>query len=206
MSTINIDTKLKEYSATSGDINQHLFFLKKLSSDCESILSCCMQSVIPSYAFLSGLLKSSYTTKQLVSCNFYETGGISTIDQACKENNIDHVSYRGNSLNIPMMKKFDMVFIATWHVYAQLKRELEKFHSHTNKYIVMHDTEVDKDNGESIRCGLDIAKQSADSGFSESDIRCGLKKAIDEFLLEHPEWRVKIHLKHNNGLTVLERF
>ena len=69
----------------------------------------------------------------------------------------------------------------------------------------MHDTEVDKVEGETIRNGWNAQEQSAKTGIPVSEITCGLQKAIDEFLAEHPEWRVKIHFTHNNGLTVLER-
>jgi hypothetical protein len=59
--------------------------------------------------------------------------------------------------------------------------------------------------GESIRAGWNTAQQAASSGYPESEIRRGLKPAIDEFLAAHPEWTVKEVFTNNNGLTVLQR-
>ena len=53
--------------------------------------------------------------------------------------------------------------------------------------------------------GMNAAEQSKNTGIPVSEILCGLQKAIDEFLEEHPEWKIKEHFIHNNGLTVLER-
>ena len=78
-------------------------------------------------------------------------------------------------------------------------------HPYATKYIVLHDTEVDRVSGESIRCEWNTAEQAKTSGYPESEIRCGLGKALDEFLAEHTEWRIKVHYTHQNGLTVLER-
>ena len=37
----------------------------------------------------------------------------------------------------------DLLFIDTFHVYGQLKRELARFEGQVRRYIAMHDTEVD---------------------------------------------------------------
>ena len=102
-------------------------------------------------------------------------------------------------------RKFDLTFIDTWHVYGQLKRELLKFSKITKKYIIMHDTTVDAEKGETMRLGLDSKKQSLESGYSIEEIECGLQKALNEFLFTNREWRVKEVFENNNGLTVLER-
>jgi hypothetical protein len=51
----------------------------------------------------------------------------------------------------------------------------------------------------------DIEKEIRESGFSEEEIRKGLWPAVEEFLIDHPEWRLKERFTNNNGLTVLER-
>jgi hypothetical protein len=33
----------------------------------------------------------------------------------------------------------------------------------------------------------------------------GLQKAVDEFLLNNPDWKIKIVYNNNNGLTVLHK-
>ena len=110
-----------------------------------------------------------------------------------------------NNLQLDLPNKVDMTFIDTWHVYGQLKRELEKFSKLTNKYIVMHDTTVDEIYGETIRQGLNAQQQSIESGFPIEEINCGLQKAIDEFLATNAEWILYIRYINNNGLSILKR-
>ena len=56
-----------------------------------------------------------------------------------------------NNLTLDMPHNVDLTFIDTWHIYGQLKRELEKFSKTTNKYIILHDTTVDGIYGETLR-------------------------------------------------------
>ena len=60
-----------------------------------------------------------------------------------------------NNLELEFLpnETFDLTFIDTWHVYGQLKRELDKFSKITNKYIIMHDTEIHGIYGETKRPG-----------------------------------------------------
>ena len=100
---------------------------------------------------------------------------------------------------------YDLTFIDTWHIYGQLKRELDKFSKITKKYIIMHDTEIDGIQGETIRNNWDAVKQSQETGFTLEEINSGLQKAIDEFLESNKDWRIRAIFKNNNGLTILER-
>ena len=110
-----------------------------------------------------------------------------------------------NNLELELSETFDMTFIDTWHVYGQLKRELAKFAPLTNKYILLHDTTVDKIYGETIRGGLDAVMQSLQTGIPVSEILCGLGRAVDEFLARNPKWILLTEYTNNNGLTVLKR-
>ncbi len=110
-----------------------------------------------------------------------------------------------NNLLLDFDRNYDITFIDTWHVYGQLKRELEKFSKITNKYIIMHDTTVDEIYGETIRCGWDAVKQSRESGFPVEEIRKGLWPAVLEFLDNNQEWYMKERYVNNNGLTILAK-
>jgi hypothetical protein len=193
-------TKISQY----GDINEHLIYLSNLSRNCTSILECGVRSVISSWAFLNGLVKNKKDVKILHSCDIERSPNIEKLEQACNENNVSFVFHECDDLKVPV-EKYDLIFIDTWHIYGHLKRELEKFHSMAQKYIVMHDTEIDKIQGETIRIGWNAEEQSRQTGIPVAEINRGLQPAIDEFLVSHPEWRVKEHFTHNNGLTVLER-
>ena len=201
---INIEQELTHAMKISADISEHLLYIANLTRNCGSVLECGVRSVVSSWAFVNGLHSSNSTTKRLLSCDLDYAPRIETVRTACAERGIKFDFFQGNDLDIPM-EEFDLIFIDTWHVYGHLKRELAKMHSFAKKYIVMHDTEVDKVDGESIRCGFNIPQQVISSGYPEHEIRCGLGKALDEFLAAHPEWKVKEHFTHQYGLTVLER-
>jgi hypothetical protein len=129
------------------------------------------------------------------------------IDRAmtlAKQANIDHRFIRGNDIEIDI-EPTDLLFIDTWHVYGHLKRELAKHAGKVRKYIIMHDTEVDKWEGESIRAGWNTEDQSKGSGIPEIEIRMGLWPAVIEFLSNHPEYVLHKCFTNNNGLTILRR-
>ena len=79
----------------------------------------------------------------------------------------------------------DLLFIDTWHVYGQLKAELERHAGKVRRYIVLHDTETYGHKG-------------------EAEGEQGLWLAVEEFLAKGG-FGLKAHYKNNNGLTVLER-
>ena len=69
----------------------------------------------------------------------------------------------------------------------------------------MHDTTVDEWLGETIRNGWNAAEQSKQTGIPVDEITKGLWPAIEEFLMEHPEWLLEKRYTNNNGLTILKR-
>ena len=110
-----------------------------------------------------------------------------------------------NDLELNIDNNVDLTFIDTWHIYGQLKRELNKFSAITNKYIIMHDTTVDAIEGETLRFSLDADAQSKESGIPVEEIKCGLWRAIEEFLDNNKSWKLLERYHNNNGLTILER-
>lgn len=87
------------------------------------------------------------------------------------------------TINIP---KTDLLFIDTTHEYEHLKTELERHYGQVRTWIMLHDTISYGEIGEI------------------PDSR-GIMPAIEEFLAEHPEWKMGSHLKYNNGLMILKR-
>jgi hypothetical protein len=201
---MSVEDRYKNAAAKSSDINEHLPTLSSLASECESVLECGVRAVVSSWAFLHGLLNNSKVSKSLTCCDLQRSYMVNDLEKMCKVSGVDFNFHAGSDLSIPM-KLYDLIFIDTWHIYGHLKRELDLMHPFAKKYIVMHDTEVDKIQGESIRCNFNIAKQVVESGYPEEEIRKGLGPAVEEFLAAHPEWRIKAHYTNNNGLTVLER-
>ena len=199
-----INNKYNALCASPSDINEHLPTLYRYAKECESVFETGVRGVVSSWALLKGLLDNEKSNKYMLlndisQCNIYELLN-STVSLPI------NIEYKWiNNLQLEISKNVDLTFIDTWHIYGQLKRELEKFSKVTNKYIIMHDTTVDEIHGETIRNGWNPIQNSHESGFPVEEITCGLKKAIDEFLINHPEWILHEKYTNNNGLTVLKR-
>ena len=204
MSTL--ETLFVDAANQKSDINEHIFTLYEYTKFCESVLELGVRDCVSSWAFLKGLMDNNKETKRLICNDLKKSRQIDRLLDISKEVGCDTVFFAENDLDLDLGgENVDLCFIDTWHVYGQLKRELEKFAPITRKYIVMHDTEVDRVYGESLRCGLNIVSQAKISGFPEDEIKQGLGRAISEFLELHPEWSIELEKKNNNGLTVLKR-
>lgn len=202
--TEHIKNKYNNLSRFPSDINEHLPTLYKYATECETILETGVRGCVSSWALVYGLLNNNSVNKAIIlndisPCNINEL-------LACTKDLPIIVQYKWvNNLELEIPYNVDLTFIDTWHVYGQLKRELEKFSKITMKYIIMHDTTVDEWEGESIRLRSNIDAQVKFSGFPRDEITRGLWPAISEFLSAHPEWVLHERFTNNNGLTILKR-
>ena len=197
-----IETIYKRKVEESSDINEHLPTLYKYGLECKTITECGVRSVVSSYAFAAALLGRPNT--KLFQIDIVKSDRVEDFQQECEQYGIDTVFYEQSDLLCPL-EETDLLFIDTWHIYGHLKRELARWNSVVTKFIILHDTTVDEWDGESVRCGWDIPQQSIQSGIPEEEISKGLWPAIEEFLADHLEWRLKERFTNNNGLTILER-
>lgn len=187
-----------------SDINEHLPTLYNYATNCESIIELGVRGCVSSWAFAYGLLNNNKSNKELF-LNDIEKCNIDELLNASKEVEIK-INYEWiNDLDLQIYKNYDLTFIDTWHVYGQLKRELEKYSKITNKYIILHDTTVDEIYGETIRMGFNSYQQSKITGFPIEEINRGLWPAVEEFLQNNTNWVLKERYTNNNGLTILER-
>jgi hypothetical protein len=187
---------------TPSDINEHLPTLYGYSLECNHITECGVRKAVSSYAFALGL--HGKADSKLIQVDVVKSDDVEGFADECEYDGVSTVFYEGSDLDCPM-EETDLLFIDTWHIYGQLKRELARWHSYAKKYIILHDTTVDGEEGESIRLGSNIVEQVEKSGFTEEEIRKGLWPAVEEFLAEHPTWILKERYTNNNGLTVLMR-
>ena len=201
-----INAKYMTLCNTSSDINEHLPTLYKYARECESVFETGVRGCISSWALTKGLLENGKNNKSLF-LNDIDECDINDLLQATVNLPINMKYKWINNLDLVLPTNIDMTFIDTWHVYGQLKRELEKFSKITTKYIIMHDTTVDEIYGESIREPErhNIEQETKDSGFPIEEITCGLQKAIDELLERNTEWTLHVRYINNNGLTILKK-
>lgn len=169
--------------AESWSIREHLPTLRALADECESAFELGVQRVVTTWAFLASSLRS-LTSVDLVHPSVFGTA-FETAELAAAEAGKDFRFVQASTLDVAL-HEVDLTFIDTFHVYEQLLAELRRFSPFTNKYIVLHDTEVFGEIGE------DRTSQ-------------GLKPAVDQFLQESPSWFISAHYRNNHGLTVLAR-
>ena len=187
-----------------SDINEHLPTLYRYATECETVFETGVRGCVSSWALVHGLLNNN-SSKKTIFLNDISPCDIKELLNYTADLHVDIQYSWMNNLDLNLPYEVDLTFIDTWHVYGQLKRELEKFSKITRKYIIMHDTTVDEWEGESIRCGFNIDAQVGWSGFPREEITRGLWPAITEFLSMHPEWVLHERYTNNNGLTVLRR-
>ena len=185
---------------TWSDIWEHLPTLERYALECTHVTECGVRRGISSYAFANGLRRTP--NARLVQVDIEPLP--ESFQECARAEGLDVVGYQMSDLECPM-EETDLLFIDTWHVYGQMKRELARWHPHVRKYIAMHDTTVDRWMGETIRCGLDGERQSRETGIPVPEIMRGIWPAVLEFLEAHPEWKLREEYTNCNGLTVLER-
>lgn len=190
-------------SKTPSDINQHLPVLFKYAKECESIIETGVRGCVSSWAFVFGLLCNEKNKKKIF-LNDITKCEINKLLEAANNTTVEIKYEWKNNLELNLEENYDLLFIDTWHVYGQLKRELNKFAPYINKYIILHDTTVDEIYGETIRCNWNAQQQSIVTGIPVDEINCGLGKAVTEFLELNPGWILLEKLTNNNGLTILK--
>lgn len=84
------------------------------------------------------------------------------------------------------VEETDLLFIDTYHSYAQLNTELTRYGDKARRFIVMHDT-------------FTFGVQGEDGS------RPGLWQAVLDFQIPRPYWQFHGHWHNCNGLTILQR-
>jgi hypothetical protein len=199
---MSLYTKYMSVVTTPSDINEHLPVLLRYTKQCSSVVECGVRDVVSSYAFAYGLVDTP--NNQYLMVDPKKSSQIEPFLNLCRDNGINASFVEQSDLDCPLVQT-DLLFIDTWHIYGHLKRELARWNTSVNKFIILHDTTVDEWLGETVRVGWDAVKQSRESGIPVEEIRKGLWPAVTEFLNEHPEWIIEVRLTNNNGLTVLKR-
>jgi hypothetical protein len=207
--------KFRTMCNTASDINEHLPTLFRYAKQCNSALELGVRGCVSSWAITAGLLENKNGTRKRIFMNDSRECQVGELVDVLEPLGIDVKYEWKNDLEIEFGadEKYDMVFIDTWHVYGQIKRELEKFSAIATKYIIMHDTTIDEVDGETVReHGYNYQQAfgratelAASTGIPRDEILKGMWYGIQEFLANHPEWFIKDRFFNNNGLMVLAR-
>ena len=168
-----------------SDINEHLPVLRQYASECDHVTEMGVRSVVSTFALLASQPKTLVSIDIEHPSRWQAGDKLNQVETWAKEMGVDFTFQLGDTTKIEI-DETDFLFIDTWHVYPQLKTELELHGNKAKKYIGFHDTTLFGQRGET-------------SGHE------GLWRAIEEFITDNPQWSIKERRTNNNGLTILER-
>ena len=182
---MNLETKYQEHCARPSDINQHLPTLRRYAQECRTVVEMGVRTIVSTWAFLAARPAS------LVSVDYIHPrdhgGNLEEVYALVEGEGIAFNFLQADTREIEIAPT-DLLFIDTWHVYEQLKVELERHASKVQKFIILHDTVTFGECGETAG-------------------HRGLQPALQEFLEtdEGKKWQVGEVFTNCNGLTVLQR-
>lgn len=200
----NLDEKLRDiYNQTkSADMREHLYTLKSYAEKSKHITEMGVREVVSTWAFLAGKPEVLRSYDIFHPKKFQASSELNNAINISNEHRIDYKFILQNVLEADIAET-DLLFIDTWHVYKQMKAELELHAPKVRKWIIMHDTtscEFRDEEGYERHLGWE---NNYPDGFPNGK---GIWPAIEEFLHRNKEdWIIKERFTNNNGLTVLER-
>lgn len=186
-------------ASTPSDINEHLRLFRALAAHMTSVTEMGVRSGVSTIAWAAGMGRDTHLRCMDLSPK------PPVFDVIAASALCDMSFHQGNVLTAEPTP-CDLLFIDTFHVYGQLKRELARHSGCCNHCILLHDTTVDAEHGEALRMGFHLAKTARDTGIPLDEITRGLWPAVQEFCEEHKAtWYLARRYTNNNGLTVLVR-
>lgn len=165
------------------NINEHLPTLRKMAEECEVVCEFGVRLARSTCALLLGVRGKvySYDIERTESATGLEV------------NAGDEWTFTVADSRTVIIPVCDMLFIDSLHTYVQLKAELANAGHRVRTYLVFHDT---------VYCGH---SDQVGSGPRLAEGTKGLMPAIEEYMEEHSEWKIKRHYLNNSGLLVLVR-
>lgn len=198
---MTLQEKFNKLRLTNSSINEHLEVLRTYAQSSDTICELGVDIGQSTTAFLMGQPGQLFSFDLVEKPDLAELINMATFTKRCP----DHVEakigetywvlttpFDTSNLAVPAC---DLLFIDTWHAYPQLKAELALNHDRVRKWIVLHDIESFGTHGEGWQDWQAQGKGEL----------LGLKPAVVDFLINHPEWLTKDYYLNNNGLLILGR-
>ena len=197
---------------TPSDINEHLPIFFKYATQSSSVVEFGVRKGVSTWAWLHGLLNNSSSERHLTGVDPFRHENIETINKLANTAEINYEFIQKSSLEITI-NPADILFIDSWHCYGQLIRELDKHHRQIKKAILIHDTSLFEHESEVSLMPFRWANPNkpenmeivAKSEFEKYELERGLWPAVEDFLIDNPEWGIKERFTNCNGLTILQR-
>lgn len=169
----------QEHLNRHSDIREHLGLLRGLALQCEQVVELGFRTGVSTSAFLSAGVKVWSVD----------------IDKRCRSH-VQHLAhlypdtftFKVDDSRTCEIPECDLLFIDTDHTEATTLIELERHERFVSTWIVLHDTES-------------FGRKDRAPGKGK-----GIMTAIETFLeMPGDHWMQWLHLKNNNGLTLLKR-
>lgn len=190
---MNIEDIYQRHCATNTAITPHLPRLRALAEGLDIAIEFGVKNGASSSALLMG-------AKRVYSYDVKETVGARELAVAAGE----RWAYRIADSRTAESPSCDLCFIDSLHTYEQCRDELDRHAHHVHRYLVFHDTATFGIVGADGETGRHKWNYVAGKGSVPLDC-LGVRWAIDEFQIAHPEWRIAAHYPDSHGLLVLER-
>ena len=195
-----VEEKFESLVETVSDINEHLRVLRRLSSQCNSVVEMGVRGGVSTFALLAGRPKTMF------SFDINPIGRLESeliaYSQMC---GCDWFFHHENVLTTSNITECDMIFIDTYHAYKQLSCELFLHGNKAKKYLVFHDTQTFRHNDELGRLVTNDFSPELLTFVTNLQDKKGLYPAIQEFQKRNPEWKLSVEYNFNNGLMILQR-
>ena len=183
-----INSVLPKIAPMCIDMWEHFPTLRRLASECQSVVEMGVRGGCSAYALAAGLEMSQAKDKWMLYLDI----------NACQNPKLEElVKSAGFKIEFAQvdsrtieLAECDLLFIDTLHTYGQLSTELTLHHTKAKKYIVMHDVE---------------APWGYQNEIADGSPKEGLQAAINDFLDSHPMWQTLEWHKNCHGLCVLGR-
>lgn len=172
----------------NNEISELLPFLVDYAKRCDHITEFGVQNAYSTTAFVYAQPKylRSYDVRP-------RRVQVDVLEDEARKLNIDFKFHQADVREIEI-EETDLLFIDTWHVYSQMKIELEKHAHKARKFIICHDV---------ITYGL-VGATDGNVMNLPPDER-GIWTAIKEYMLVHPEWHLDFYTEKSHGLAVFIR-
>jgi hypothetical protein len=172
------------------DIHEHMETLYEYSKECEHITEMGVRDVVSTWAFLLANPKK-------LTCYDVQQCPVGEATRLAAETGIQfEFKTADTAADNFVIEETDLLFIDTWHIYEQLRKELALHAKNTRKYIIMHDTTL---------FGEENCKEFYHCSVKPEGVYTGLWPAVEQFLAENKDWELKERFTNCNGLTILKR-
>lgn len=184
------------------DIYEHIPVLRKLASECSTVIEIGLGGIISTWGIIQGLADNPTERRSYLGIDivYPPAPQFTHVKSLAEANDISFEFWRANDVEIDI-RPTEFLFIDSLHTYCHLMTELEKFSPKVTKYIALHDTSEpwgDRDDNEYH------GNYSEYPAHFDRNKR-GLWLAVEDFLKNHPEWTLLERRLNNHGFTILKR-